>query len=90
MVQILVAERGLMVDKGGPPKYFGGKLTGQEGCGMKFNCIVFVNGYQFVRRLSMATTQAGREVQPVEMQPAEMQQANVQPALHPRSVMNLK
>ena len=47
-----------MVDKGGPPEYFGGKLTGQEGRGMKFNCIVFVNGCKFVRCLSLAATQA--------------------------------
>jgi hypothetical protein len=47
-----------MVDKRGPPKYFGGKLTGEEGCGMKFNCTVFVNGCKIVRCLSLAVTQA--------------------------------
>jgi hypothetical protein len=47
-----------MVDKGGPPEYFGGKLTREEGCGMKFNCIVFVYGCEIVRRLPLAATQA--------------------------------
>jgi len=47
-----------MVDKGGPPEYFGGKLTGDEGCGTKFDCIVFVNGCKIVTRLSLAATQA--------------------------------
>jgi hypothetical protein len=30
--------------KGGPSEYFGGRLTGEKGCGMDFNCIVLVNG----------------------------------------------
>jgi hypothetical protein len=33
-----------MVEKGGPSVYCGDKVTGEEKCGMKFNCIVIVNG----------------------------------------------
>jgi hypothetical protein len=47
-----------MVDKGGPPEHFGGKLTGEEGCGMKFNCIAFVYGSEIATHLSLAVTQA--------------------------------
>ena len=41
-VQIFGSRRGLVVDKGGSPEYFGGNLTVQEGCGMKFNSIFFL------------------------------------------------
>ena len=43
MVVILVAQRGLMVVKGGP-EYLLDTLAEEGRCGMNFSCVVFVNG----------------------------------------------